>query len=430
MRLRAAFVLASLVSLGLAASPSHALGQEIGATSDPGPPVPLAFTAEKLVTDDGRQGAEVHLGDLDGDGDLDLLLRDHPKRVARIDQPPTDEPRARAFENDGAGRFTPMALLPFTDGAWHPYGFDLADMDGDGDADVLTWGYGDSWEIRLYRNDRQEGLSRVDLPPDVARLKMDVPSGWIPRSEPPAFLGDGGPDQELVLYEVVGGVPRRTDAWHRLEGVSLGLLMPTHDTDWFDYDDDGDLDVAASPWLFGGRGVHVLAQESPGVLSDVTNRLAPDALPFFEGGDCRWADFDGDGLTDLVVANYGPPPGVADGFLRNLGDGRLEPVVGVLGDDPPCMQSTECVVADFDLDGDLDVFFLGMHSAYVAENVGGFRFQAVRPWAAGDGWWPQGSCMSAGDVDGDGDVDLVIGSHPRLLRNQVRPHGGAGPGDR
>ena len=79
--------------------------------------VPLETTAE--------DSANVSMGDLDGDGDLDLLL-------AKGRHTPI---RDRVLLNDGTGRFSASDLGPTAD---RTYTAALADLDGDGDLDVVT----------------------------------------------------------------------------------------------------------------------------------------------------------------------------------------------------------------------------------------------------------------------------------------------------
>ena len=76
-------------------------------------------------------------------------------------------------------------------------------------------------------------------------------------------------------------------------------------------------------------------------------------------------DFDGDGLTDLLVTNF------ADDYCalyRNLGRGLFRDVSAAAGLIEPTMKplSWGATLADLDLDGDLDLFI----NAYLRQNVG------------------------------------------------------------
>ncbi len=123
---------------------------------------------------------------------------------------------------------------------------------------------------------------------------------------------------------------------------------------WWDYDDDGDLDL----YLLNGAA-------TPGSDLESTPRNA-----LFEQRDGRWVevttevgvgdegygmglcigDIDGDGRPDLFVTNYGP-----DRLYRNLGEGKFEEISAAAGVDGGAW-GTNCAFADLDLDGDLDLY--------------------------------------------------------------------------
>ena len=132
------------------------------------------------------------------------------------------------------------------------------------------------------------------------------------------------------------------------------------------------------------------------------------------------ADFDGDGHVDLFLANHNDvfweapdPPGSAenaeaDQLFLNNGDGTFRDAtrrarVGNRG------WSLAPVAADYDLDGDIDLFVgndFGVDRLY--RNDGTARFEEVSSKVGVDK--PVAS-MSAdwGDFDGDGDFDLFVG---------------------
>lgn len=170
----------------------------------------------------------------------------------------------------------------------------------------------------------------------------------------------------------------------------------------------------------------------------------------------EFADFDHDGRMDVVVCSgdngeYESPTKKYHGIrvLMNRGDNRLEetfffPMNGVYG----------VRARDFDEDGDLDLAAISYYPDYATspresfvylENQGGWRFDPGTFRECIAGRW---IVMDAGDVDGDGDVDIVLGSHihgPKavpefllrtwerqgpsiqLLRNTLRDHSLAPP---
>src|SRR5687767_5326924 len=89
------------------------------------PAPPRAFGAAIDLETTADPSANVSMGDLDGDGDLDLVLAKGRH----------DPLRDRVLLNDGKGGFVPSDLGPTAD---RTYTAALADVDGDGDMDVLT----------------------------------------------------------------------------------------------------------------------------------------------------------------------------------------------------------------------------------------------------------------------------------------------------
>ena len=144
--------------------------------------IPLRATAEET--------READFGDVDGDGDLDILFANVRAFV------PDADPRNRLLINDGTGVFTDetQARLP-ADGD-HSFDGDFLDIDGDGDQDIITGNTmlrGPAQPYRVYRNDGSgrftEATAEV-LPAGTTGSGFDI--------EFADFDGDGRPDLFLA----------------------------------------------------------------------------------------------------------------------------------------------------------------------------------------------------------------------------------------
>ena len=104
-----------------------------------------SFT-EHAISTSANHAASVYAVDVDGDGDMDVLS-------ASDDLSGND--KIAWYENDGSESFTEHAISTSADGARSVY---AADVDGDGDMDVLS----SSWEddkIAWYENDGSESFT-------------------------------------------------------------------------------------------------------------------------------------------------------------------------------------------------------------------------------------------------------------------------------
>ncbi len=125
---------------------------------------------------------------------------------------------------------------------------------------------------------------------------------------------------------------------------------------WGDYDNDGDLDlyiVNQSGPLLPQEGIetvtNILYQNNgDGTFTDVTEVAGVGDRGF--GMGCAFADYDNDGDLDLYVTNYGP-----NVLYRNDGDGTFSDVTDASGVDD-ARWSTGAAWSDYDLDGDLDLY--------------------------------------------------------------------------
>ena len=136
-------------------------------------------------------------------------------------------------------------------------------------------------------------------------------------------------------------------------------------------------------------------------------------------------DFDGDGWLDLVVSDWNPSGQLR--YFRNNGDGSFTERTGEAGLSG-LFGGLNLLQADYDNDGDLDILVLrgawldrvGRHPNSLLRNDGGARFRDVTFEAGlGEDHFPTQTAAWA-DFDNDGDLDLFVGNESfpsQLFRN-------------
>jgi hypothetical protein len=137
-------------------------------------------------------------------------------------------------------------------------------------------------------------------------------------------------------------------------------------------------------------------------------------MPETVGSGAAWFDYDGDGRLDLFLANCAPLPGSPDrhprsALYRNRGDGTFEDRTAGSGLDVP-LYAQGVTAADYDADGDADLFVTCLGPNHLFRNDGGGRFRDVGQAAGlggGPPWrWHTGSTWL--DYDADGRLDLFV----------------------
>jgi enediyne biosynthesis protein E4 len=220
-------------------------------------------------------------------------------------------------------------------------------------------------------------------------------------------------------------------------GNGLGVVVA-------DYDDDGWPDVFVANdtmpnFLFHNEGKGAFREV--GLLAGVA--VANDGKAR-AGMGTDFGDYDGDGLLDLVVTNH---EFESTSLYRNLGGGLFAESTVESGLGPPTLPYVGfgAVFMDYDNDGRLDLAIVNGHvvdnaaqfrpsSSYAQRrllfrNTGNRRFSDVsRSAGPGFGVEKVGRTLVAGDIDNDGDLDLLVtntGQAADLLRNDGGNRGGA-----
>ncbi|MYJ96348.1 MAG: hypothetical protein F4053_12415, partial [Proteobacteria bacterium] len=327
----------------------------------------------EVITTDADGPTSVRAADLDGDGEPDILS------ASRIDD------TIAWHENLGDGAFSGRTV--FATGA-DAVEVHAADLDGDGDLDVLAALDNDN-TIAWYENLGSGAFSaRRDIATDARGAKSVYAAD---------LDGDGDAD---VLSAVSGD---DTVAWHENLGngefSARRVIGSRADASVVaaDFDGDGDPDVLSG----SGDWDRIVWQENLGggefsVQRDITTSV--------EGVESvHAADLDGDGDPDVLSASWNDDTIT---WYENLGDGAFsgQHVITTAAD---YAQSVHA--ADLDGDGDLDVLSASYEDDKIAwyENLGGSFSQQRTIATDADG----AGSVHVADLDGDGDPDVVSASY-------------------
>jgi hypothetical protein len=298
-------------------------------------------------------------------------------------------------------------------------GFAVAgDFDNDGKLDLLIAGNTNSLQnasgTQLYHNEG-EGVFTP-----VATGLPNVAFGSAAWGD---FDNDGNLDLVLTgttngsasgaitrIYRNNGG--SFTDIGAGLPGVYFSAVA------WGDYDNDGRLDLlitGSTNSAFGGGFAGIFRNMGDGTFSNVIT------FPGVLRGSVAFADFDGDGYLDVVMAGLGGNGGATAVVYRNNGGKSYSALTNLTG-----VFNCSIAVGDFDNDGWPDILLAGSNFTRVYRNNGNGTFTdigALLPAA-------QYSCVAWGDFDNDGRPDIFLcgtsnnigsGAFARVYHNSGAP---------
>ncbi len=337
----------------------------------------------------------VALGDVDGDGDLDVVASNFGSANVTV------------LLNNGSGVYSPVAGSPFAVGA-SPQFVALGDVDNDGDLDLATSSFG-SVNITVLLNN---GAGSYTPAPGS-------PFGAGGTTTSVAF-GDADGDGDLDIAAAKSGVNNvtlllnnGTGSYTAAPGSPFAAGTAPVVASFGDVDSDGDLDLAIANAT--SNDVTLLLNSGAGLYSPAAGS------PFAVGTNPQFislGDVDGMNGLDIVTANFGSNN---VSVLLNNGSGLYTPVAGspfATGGTTP--RSTS--LGDVDGDGDLDLAVANSGNAALLLNDGNGSFTPASgsPFLAGTGL----RSVNFGDVDGDGDLDLAVanqGSNNVSILLNARP---------
>ncbi|MCA9537017.1 MAG: VCBS repeat-containing protein [Myxococcales bacterium] len=339
----------------------------------------------------GSSLTDGQLGDLDGDGALDLVVADYnTSRVSRL-------------MGDGAGGFGAPTTLAQLSASVQSVA--LGRLDANGSLDVLTAETGGS-RVGIWLADGAGGFTdggTVAVGPGPARVVVGDFNGDtildFVTANVGVLAGVFGPNQDTISIRLgtgsgtftaptVGEVP----ACANPERLAVGRV-----------NNDAHLDLVMS--CLGGDQVAVLLGDGAGGFTHASGS------PIATGSarEVALSDLDGDDVLDFVVTQeFGAKLAVWLG----AGDGTFS-----FGSEVPVGGSAlSLVLGDFDGDGDVDVVTTTSRGAELFLGAGDGTFSAP----SGSRLGAFGNEILAGDLTGDGELDLVLIDGPSVTTVRAR----------
>jgi hypothetical protein len=168
----------------------------------------------------------------------------------------------------------------------------------------------------------------------------------------------------------------------------------------------------------GKAGFTAIAPEQSGIYftNGITEERGLTNQIYYSGSGVAAGDIDGDGWVDLYFCNLDG----RNALYRNLGNWKFVEVAEASGVVCPGQASTGAVFADVDGDGDLDLLVTSLgHGVRLFINDGRGHF-VENTVAAGLQSDHASTTMTLADVDGDGDLDLYVANNRKdTLQDEI-----------
>lgn len=346
---------------------------------------------QNIDPDTGEEPYEIEAGDLDNDGDIDLVMatNSNPVNITNV---------IKWYSNDGAGNFTIEATIS-TNVQWVD-GLEVADIDGQFGLDIIATSASQG-KLVYFLSDGMGGFgTETVIDNTLTGGPGEVVAGDINM--------DGNTDIAVVVYG-------NKTAWYSGDGagnftaeadVESGTNNPFY-MDMADYDGDTDLDIVVG--FFTGQSIEVYYNQY--IESGSTAVSWVKDTETVDSGDAfilhvEFADVNNDGQMDIVKVDNGGAGGDVDWYekdkdmpatVHNISNASIidRPgevvVVDIDGDN-----LNDVVLTDFGASDDAIIWFKGASNAN----------PSATPTTITDNNF-QMQALAIADLDGDNDNDIA-----------------------
>ena len=334
------------------------------------------------ISSDAYGARSVYAADIDGDGDVDAVSAS------------SADDAIAWYENLGGDppAWTASTISSVADAAYSSY---AADVDGDGDLDVLSASRYDN-SIAWYENETGDGASWTasTISSDAASARSVFAADVDGDGDVDVLSASFG-DNSIAWYENVSGDGASWTASTIASDASLAVSVFAADVDG-----DGDVDVLSASLLDNAIAWY------ENVNGDGTSWASSTISSLVVGASSVYAaDLDGDGDLDAVSASVGND---SVAWHENVSGDGTSWAASTISSAADFVVSV--FAADLDGDGDLDVMSASFNSDEIAwyENEAGdaTSWTPRTMTSAADGAW----AVFAADVDDDGDLDALSAS--------------------
>ena len=368
----ARFRLSTLGDLGSLGSASDGEVEDLLLTIEPALNAG-AFLRLEDITPNAHAAVSVSAADINGDGHIDMLSASGDF----LDD--AGEQRIAWYENDGSGNLTQHTIATSIRG---PRSVHAADVNGDGNVDVLAAGFTDG-EIVWYENDGNEDFTEHS----VATSSVNIDT--IATAD---FDGDG--DVDLLSGNGSGSKV----AWHENDGSGNFTERSCNTYSSYlavaDINGDGHEDLVCRS--SGGNGISWFENDGSGNLVEHVVSTAHYVV-----SDLYAADINGDGHIDLASA-YASASTIY--WYENSGNGSF--TEHTVATNVGLVESV--FVTDVNGDGHADLLSASQDKDGIVwyENNGSENFTNHPITIAADG----AKSVFAADINGDGEIDVLSAS--------------------
>ncbi|MEK6152574.1 FG-GAP-like repeat-containing protein [Flavobacteriaceae bacterium 3-367] len=388
---------------------------------------------QKVISSWAEGARSVYAADLDGDGDMDVLSASYTTN------------KIAWYINNRDGNFGQQTISTIASGASSVH---AADLDGDEDMDVLSASITDN-KIVWYENIGLTGFDRIFVPHIIstsAIYAQSVHTADLDGDGDLDVLSASAGDNKIAWYENLGGGDFVGSLSNNQKIISTAANGPLS-VHAADLDNDGDLDVLSASYrddkinayynmespgrkiisapADNSTSIHTADLDNDGYMDLLSASYLDDRISWYPNDgtgnfgeqrtvfsdvtsrDIYTGDLDGDGYPDIVSAEMRFPSGAGKiAWYRNNTDGSFgnRRIISDRVDHPESVH-----MADLDGDGDLDVLSASYRDNKIAwyknPGDGDFGEQRIISTAA-----LGARAVYTADLDGDGDQDVLSAS--------------------